>query len=230
MRYKINRRVHQVRPYDNSAIYLKVYNCQQCGRDFNCDSALKAHIRCKHTNEKPFLCNVCGRSFSLATILNAHMTSHSSERKYRCEICGFRSKTSGNHHRHRARHLQGGAKTFHCETCGKAFETKLKLSSHLVIHKPERPHVCKLCEKRFLYNNKLERHILTVHARERPYPCPICGRKLASKFGLGIHLKTHTKGMQEIEVEQEQGMGLPLPAPVMPDHCVQIQEVRLLIN
>lgn len=129
------------------------------------------------------------------------MTSHSTERKYKCEICGFRSKTSGNHHRHRARHNQGGAKTFHCETCGKAFETKLKLSSHQIIHRPVRPHVCKLCNKGFLFNNKLERHILLVHAKERPYSCHVCGKKLASKFGLGIHLKTHAK--VEITPESE---------------------------
>lgn len=177
-------------------IHLKVYSCKECGRDFNCDSALKAHIRCKHTNEKPFLCNICGRSFSLSAILMAHMTSHSSERKYICDICGFASKTSGNHCRHKNTHKTGGVKSFHCETCGKSFDSKLKLSSHQIIHRPVRPHVCKVCSKAFLFKNKLEKHILLVHARERPYPCSLCGKKLASKFGLGIHLKTHIKNDQ----------------------------------
>lgn len=190
-------------------MHLKVYSCQECGRDFNCDSALKAHIRCKHTNEKPFLCNICGRSFSLSAILVAHMTSHSSERKYICDVCGFASKTSGNHYRHKNTHKTGGAKSFHCETCGKSFDSKLKLSSHQIIHRPVRPHVCTVCGKAFLYKNKLERHILLVHARERPFPCSLCGKKLASKFGLGIHLKTHNRNEQpKLEMLE--------PMPIMP--------------
>lgn len=180
-------------------MHLKVYSCHECNRDFNCDSALKAHIRSKHTNEKPYLCNVCGRSFSLSAILVAHMTSHSSERKYVCDICGFASKTSGNHHRHKNTHKTGGAKSFHCETCGKSFDSKLKLTSHQIIHRPVRPHVCKVCGKGFLYNNKLKRHALLVHEKERPFPCSLCGKQLASKFGLGIHLKTHSHHLQPKE-------------------------------
>ncbi|KAK6641656.1 hypothetical protein RUM44_013371 [Polyplax serrata] len=187
-------------------MHLKVYSCKDCGRDFNCDSALKSHIRCKHTNEKPFLCNVCGRNFSLSTILMAHMTSHSSERKYICDICGFASKTSGNHYRHKNTHKTGGIKSFHCETCGKSFDSKLKLSSHQIIHRPVRPHVCKVCNKAFLYKNKLERHILLVHAKERPFPCTLCGKKLASKFGLGIHLKTHNRN-NEPKLDKEVQLG-----------------------
>lgn len=188
-------------------MHLKVYNCKECGRDFNCDSALKAHIRCKHTDEKPYLCNVCGRSFSLSAILMAHMTSHSSERKYVCNVCGFASKTSGNHYRHKNIHKTGGVKCFHCETCGKSFDSKLKLSSHQIIHRPVRPHVCKVCNKGFLYKNKLERHVLSVHARERRFPCDFCGRKLASKFGLGIHLKTHEKNHLKTEIKEEEKEG-----------------------
>ena len=71
------------------------------------------------------------------------------------------------------------------------------LRKHMTTH-GERLFECPVegCNKRFLDNSKLKRHML-VHSvlnnqGEKPYECTYCNKRFSLDFNLKTHLRTHT--------------------------------------
>ncbi|CAB1322834.1 unnamed protein product, partial [Coregonus sp. 'balchen'] len=54
---------------------FKNNDCDICGKNFACQSALDIHYR-SHTRERPFICTACNRGFSTKGNLKQHMLTH----------------------------------------------------------------------------------------------------------------------------------------------------------
>lgn len=92
--------------------------------------------------------------------------------------------------------------------CTKSFTRKFDLQLHLRIHSGFKPHICKLCEKKFTQKHTLLRHINSVHVNntEEKYnvQCYICDRKFVRKDNLEAHmLNVHIKKQTQIESESD---------------------------
>lgn len=59
-----------------------------------------------------------------------------------------------------------------------------------------KPWNCEQCDKNFVRQEHLKRHIKSLHTVEKPYACPRedCGKKFSRSDNLTQHLATHTKG------------------------------------
>ncbi|XP_077406950.1 uncharacterized protein LOC144038361 isoform X2 [Vanacampus margaritifer] len=109
--------------------------CPDCGKSFSSSSI--ARHRMTHTGERPFTCTAadCNKSFLTATEQKKHfLMHHSTERPFKCDICG------------------------------KGFVTVGIRNQHLKIHSGKKPFVCNICVKGFVKRHALNRHKRLVHA------------------------------------------------------------------
>ncbi|CAL8141603.1 unnamed protein product [Orchesella dallaii] len=55
------------------------------------------------------------------------------------------------------------APKFQCEQCDKTYKTKEQFKRHKVVHSGKRPYNCKICNKSFMRQDDVQRHVKTVH-------------------------------------------------------------------
>ncbi|KFO09299.1 Zinc finger protein 236, partial [Balearica regulorum gibbericeps] len=53
---------------------------------------------------------------------------------------------------------------FKCSECGKAFNQKGALQTHMIKHTGEKPHACAFCPAAFSQKGNLQSHIQRVHS------------------------------------------------------------------
>lgn len=149
---------------------------------------MRSHMRCRHTEEKPFECDICNKQFSSQSNLRGHWSIHKEERPYLCSICGQAFKANSNLQKHIMRHL--GDKRFSCTTCGKQFVTSTDLRRHYRVHSAEKMFLCDLCPKGFKDGTSLSRHMF-CHTGEKNHLCIFCGEAFARKDNCYTHIKKH---------------------------------------
>lgn len=60
----------------------------ECQKVFRSNSEVKKHILLHHSTERPYKCDICGKGFIKICFLNAHAKVHSGEKPFNCHICG----------------------------------------------------------------------------------------------------------------------------------------------
>ncbi|CAG2119287.1 unnamed protein product [Medioppia subpectinata] len=137
-----------------------------CERRFREREYLLAHIRVKHTKERPFGCDVCHKTFPTQRCLKKHQIIHTDTAKpFVCSWVG----------------------------CDYAFRTNQSLSNHTQSHLQLRQYACDECDSRFNLKRGLEAHKNTVHSTARPYTCdwPACEATYKDLTMLKRHKQTH---------------------------------------
>ena len=112
---------------------------------------------------------------------------------YPCTRCGkiFSYEYYREKHLKYTRCVDMGDRKFPCPQCQRSFEKKERLRIHILhVHQKYRPHVCKMCGKRFSQSSSLNKHS-RVHTGERPYSCPHCPKSFTASSILRTHLRQH---------------------------------------
>ncbi|XP_055590191.1 uncharacterized protein LOC129742326 [Uranotaenia lowii] len=185
--------------------------CCGCSAEFPSVDSLTQHSQMHHElykrepdTENPFECEICFKQFPTLIRLEQHrlvpyMRSH------KCTVCNksFPNQTLHKKHMemHKKQDIAGPSQdnrqsqqSYSCEECGKLFNSKYVLQSHLKSkHSEIKPYGCSLCPRRFKGKQMLQTH-LRVHTKEEPYTCAFCPKTFIQLTDKKRHeVNTHSK-------------------------------------
>ena len=188
----------------------KIFLCQFCDKKFASNQLRNKHQNLIHTKRYP--CEVCQKVFSEKTRLIIHARTHSGERPFVCEDCGFSCTQKDNLRLHREfKHPVSGRqeKKFTCDICSASFLTNSNLRRHVLIHSDVKLCVCETCGKSFKDAGSLKQHTFSHGGPD--YRCTVCLQTFTSPVYLNRHLsRLHpADGVQPLACHHC-GKGFPL--------------------
>ena len=137
--------------------------CPECGVSVQ---NLSGHLTRNHNRETQ-ICEICSREYPSLIHLTAHRKKV--HEKIPCTQCGklFAAKVMNRHIQ--SAHTPDDQKKFRCDTCGKGFIDKQRLSEHNNIHTGAKPYVCKYCPLGFASRGTHAMHEKSHIGRGRNY-------------------------------------------------------------
>ncbi|CAL1546995.1 unnamed protein product, partial [Lymnaea stagnalis] len=119
---------------------------------------------------------------------------------YGCQSCGKKYKSSAGARLHyRIKHC--GLFDHYCSMCGKGFQQKSHLKSHMSLHIQQKDFECNICGSKYAHKTSLTAHQKLAHgsdAHALPFSCSICGQGYFSTCAMRLHKQTHLVGRQHI--------------------------------
>lgn len=177
-------------------------------------------------SEKTYECDVCMKTFNKHSSWWKHKKCHTGERAYKCYICEKAFTQQANLHRVRQQkainaHSIDFSLSFLSESwifhslSSHPFRSPL-LSQHMFVHSGEKPHACKICDKRFSQAANLVKHQVIHTSKcsllrpqqtrpsdvsyfsirsfpdEKPFACKLCPKQFTQRANLKKHEMVHT--------------------------------------
>ncbi|XP_070202983.1 uncharacterized protein [Littorina saxatilis] len=116
--------------------HVNHYKCPLCDMTCPCPSALRNHMRYRHSDEKPFKCGHCEFSAKSSYDLRKHLDSHNVEDQFTCHIphCPFSARSYSSLDLHFKKHHQNmdvDSTRYRCHVCSRVFHRGYSLTFHL---------------------------------------------------------------------------------------------------
>ncbi|CAH0731002.1 unnamed protein product, partial [Brenthis ino] len=179
----------------------KTYLCTECNKCFvNRTQRLRHMMKFHHAG---YPCAVCGKTFTSKNHMVRHETIHFGPfRREKCPICGrmIRCDLTKAHAR-----IHQERKKIKCIQCNKYFvsersyQNHLKYTSNHALHYREYvlKYKCSTCQKGYRTKTELRDHINYNHMGKTQHKCPICDKAIATRRGVGRHVKRVHQDIKE---------------------------------
>ncbi|OXU31167.1 hypothetical protein TSAR_006479 [Trichomalopsis sarcophagae] len=132
--------------------------CLDCDLKFTSEVRLKHHMMIEHNRlEGTLACPHCPKRFVNQLRLKTHMISHSDERPFTCDICGFMLKTKIQLIKHK-QNRHSNERPLQCRYCAWRCKQVSALVCHERTHTNERPYSCSVCKQKFKYLGDKNKH------------------------------------------------------------------------
>ncbi|XP_077985078.1 histone H4 transcription factor-like [Glandiceps talaboti] len=151
------------------AVELQKFQCSHCSKTFSTERLLRDHMRC-HVNH--YKCPFCDMTCPSPSSLKAHIKfRHTEEKPHKCELCGYGCKSAYDLRRHMDSH--NAAIVFKCEEKGCQYATKVTQSLRLHYKKVHNHvsgprYLCHMCNSHFSRGGILTKHLKTKHKFKWP--------------------------------------------------------------
>ncbi|KAK3913233.1 Zinc finger protein 420 [Frankliniella fusca] len=170
------------------------FECEICKKTLSNRRTLDYHIRCFHTQERPFSCQYCSESFVSREGCTVHERIHTGEKPYSCSKCKMTFRCSRNLSQHLSTHSDD--RPWSCEHCPKTFKRKGILLVHMRTHTGEKPFCCEICGRRFAQKNDMLKHQHTHSSAKQTFLCAECSWPFHTRKELNKHRRTHHSSVE----------------------------------
>ena len=143
-----------------------------------------------HSAEKRYKCDLCAFRAKTSWTLLRHKRIHTGEKPYRCEMCDYSTTQYGNLKRHKLKHTE--EKPYKCDVCDYSTTTSGHLKTHKLLHTGEKPYKCDVCDYSTTTSGHLKTHKL-IHSVEKPYKCDLCEYSTTQSCHLKRHKVKHSR-------------------------------------
>ncbi|CAG0889355.1 unnamed protein product [Cyprideis torosa] len=175
----------------------QMQECPTCEKSFAVGRIYERHVL-THTETPSFQCSECEAKFYTANELNNHINACHGP-KFPCLLCGKQFSKSGLR-KHLPRHAED---KLTCHSCSLTFSSSYEVALHKrEAHNGLPVFPCPMCERKFLTDTKLDRHLAVRHEVPSPsqpvtrYPCSVCGKT----FKTARHAKRHSEQVHGTKV------------------------------
>lgn len=168
----------------------KVFKCKECEKEHQSLSQLTEHNQKAHNL---FTCDICLKTYAKKRYVQQHRKRHTQEKKFQCNICGFKFFEQSKLKSHLEIHKPVTERElpYKCSICMKQFHNRTGWTEHMNTHTGKKPHKCSICGAEFAHSSALKRHEAS-HEPNHPVKCDFCAKKFRYPDKLKAHMILHT--------------------------------------
>ncbi|XP_064101733.1 gastrula zinc finger protein xFG20-1-like [Macrobrachium nipponense] len=218
---KEHRRTAHPTPDLNAGSGKKGFECDYCGKTFNCRSNLRDHL-VVHTGEKPYPCDICGKSFSFIHNMKTHRLTHNEGRNEVCPYCdkAYKSKISLYYHMKKGNCRGLSTKEvpegYHrCTDCLQMFASEDRFKCHKEKNICQVSHRCQHCGLRCSSETRLKNHLQKGLCIKKESPSSPTSTVLESGGQQGKNMKRSVKKLCVTDAITQKTVVVPSPAAIV---------------
>ncbi|WKX92480.1 hypothetical protein Q1695_010479 [Nippostrongylus brasiliensis] len=180
----------------------KTHKCNECGKVFLRPSELKRHSTIHSASAEKWKCALCDNEYSHKSGLLAHekaVHGDSQRAEVVCQICSqkFAKQSNLNRHIKKQHPIRIEKAVLDCPECSCVFSNHRTLTRHRrAVHDAAfPPFCCDVCNRTFLKETQMRRHMLSHKNNEaqKPFPCSRCHKSFNLKSTLKLHMDIHSR-------------------------------------